>query len=131
MALCWCFPDQATPYSQYVVTLIEAGAQARVPFIWLLEISNALLIAEGLKKISALQTAGFFHQATEWLLPPDTQALGPAFKSLVNIARLYQLSSYDAAYLELALREGLSLATLDRGLRSAARRAGVQLLQVS
>jgi predicted nucleic acid-binding protein len=127
VALCWCFPDQANPCSELVMRLVEGGAEAVVPFIWPVEMSNALLIAERHKKVSASQTAGFFRRAAEWLGPPDVEALGPTFESLVNIARHYQLSSYDAAYLELAIRKGLALATLDGGLRSAARRAGVKL----
>jgi predicted nucleic acid-binding protein len=131
VALCWCFPEQGTSYTDAVMKVVEEGGEVRVPFIWPLEVSNALLIAERYKRVTVRQTAAFFRYAKEWLLPPDTQALGSAFDSLLNLARRYQLSSYDAAYLELALREGLPLATLDSALRSAARRVGVELLAAS
>jgi predicted nucleic acid-binding protein len=127
VALSWCFEDEASKYGDRVLDLL-AETSAVAPAVWPLEITNVLLVAERKKRISRSASARFL--AILWSLPisvvpqPTTQIYGGAFA----LARDTGLSAYDASYLLLALREGLPLATSDRGLKRAATRVDVELV---
>lgn len=129
VTLAWCFEDEATPYTESVLERMKE-TNVVVPPIWGLEVANALLNAErGARHLQRAQTLQFVEKLASlpvqvaWSSPE--RALGPVLET----ARLQKLTSYDASYLELAMREDLPLATLDRALQAAARRAGVQLLE--
>jgi predicted nucleic acid-binding protein len=104
------------------------GDEASVPLIWLLEVVNALLSAERHKHLRQAQSNGFLAQLASLPIHIDSLSKERAFGQVLAAARQYRLTSYDAAYLELAMREGLPLATIDTSLRSAARTAGVRLV---
>ena len=127
VTMAWCFGDQADGYTYSVLDALRTS-RAVVPSIWPLEVANALVVAERRKKLLATHTAEFlaFLEQLPVQLDPDTshQALGP----ILALAREHRLSAYDAAYLELAKRRGLPLATRDKGLQRAARAAAVSLL---
>ncbi|HEV2494245.1 MAG TPA: type II toxin-antitoxin system VapC family toxin [Terriglobia bacterium] len=129
VALCWCFEDQKTPYTEAVFECLAEGEQALVPAVWPLEVINALLVAERRKMINSAQFETFVADLKD--LPVEVDSLGIAriYSPVLRVARRCQLTSYDAAYLELALFEGLQLATLDRNLRAAAKRSGVELFR--
>ena len=130
VAVAWCFEDEATEFTEGVLDLISAGAEALVPSIWPLEIANALLVAERRKRIAlAKVTALLFRIAG---LPISVRPTDPrhAFEQILPMARQQRLSQYDAAYLELAVREGLALATLDGELQRAANEVGVELVSM-
>jgi predicted nucleic acid-binding protein len=132
VAVAWCFEDEGTKFTEGVLDLISAGveAEALVPSIWPLEVANALLMAERRKRIALAKVTGLLARIAG--LPISVRPAAPkhAFEQILPMARQQGLSQYDAAYLELAVREGLALATLDGELQRAAKAVGVELLSV-
>ena len=102
-------------------------ADAVVPNIWHLEATNVLLGAEKRREVNAGEIEGFITQLESLPLHVDSLTSHQAFSRIMALSRIYKLSSYDGAYLELAIREGLPLATLDKDLRKSAKKAGVDL----
>ncbi len=130
VAVAWCFEDEATKFTEGVLDLISGGAEAVVPSIWPLEISNALLVAERRKRIALAKVTALLVRIAGLpisVMPSDAKR---AFEQILPMARQQGLSQYDAAYLELAVREGLALATLDGELQRTAKATGVELLSV-
>lgn len=128
VAVAWCFEDESTKFTESVLDLLSEGADALVPSIWPLEIANALLIAEKRKRIAQAQVTPILQQIASLpisVMPVDAKQ---AFGRILPLARQQTLSEYDAAYLELALRHQLPLATLDSALRRSAQDTGVVLL---
>jgi predicted nucleic acid-binding protein len=130
VAVAWCFDDEATKFTEGVLDLISDGAEALVPSIWPLEVANALLVAERSKRIALAKVTGLLFRIAG--LPISVRPTDPkqAFEQILPMARQQGLSQYDAAYLELAVREGLALATLDGELKRAAQAVGVELVSV-
>ncbi len=127
VTLCWCFENQATQYSETVCEMLARGDEANVPFIWPLEVANVLILAERKKTLKLAQVTGFLEELSAWPIHVDTVGVDRAFQQILSTARRHNLSTYDAAYLELAMREGLPLATLDNGLKRAAKAVGVEI----
>ena len=124
VAMTWCFGDETNPYSEAVLQdLADAGAV--VPSIWLLEMANVLLVAERRKRISKAQSRRFVELLQTLPIAVDDVSAARAWDGVLSLAREQQLSAYDATYLELAMREGLPLATADNALKRAAKRCGV------
>ena len=98
-----------------------------VPGIWSLEVANVIARAETKFGLAEARSADFLHALQQMQIQTDAITHQLAFGDIVQLARRYNLSAYDAAYLELALRTGLPLATLDDALRKAGKKAGVQL----
>jgi len=109
------------------VLLSLAESEAIVPNLWHLEASNVLLGAERRGDTTAGEAERFIVQLENLPLHIDTLTAHQAFSRTMALARAYKLSSYDAAYLELAIREGFPLATLDQQLSKAAREADVEI----
>jgi predicted nucleic acid-binding protein len=130
VAVAWCFDDECTPFSEGILDLLSTGADGVAPGIWPLEVANALLVAERRKRISVAQVTALLGHIVQ--LPVSVETVDPdhAFSGVLSVARQHQLTEYDAAYLELALRRGLPFATLDDKLRQAARMAGIKLVSV-
>jgi predicted nucleic acid-binding protein len=127
VALSWCFDDEHTAACD---ALLEQVAQtgAVAPSLWPLEILNVLTLAERRGRLDALrrqQLMGFLHDLPVTI---DPETAHQAWGLTHQLAAHYQLTLYDAAYLELAQRAHLPLATLDRELRLAAQTLGVALL---
>jgi len=95
--------------------------------IWSLEVANVIARAEIKFGLTEARSADFLHALQQMQIQTDAITHQLAFGDIVHLARRYNLSAYDAAYLELALRTGLPLATLDDALRKAGKKAGVQL----
>lgn len=127
IAASWCFLDEASPASKQLLERMCDEA-ALVPVLWFLELANVLALAEKKKRIDPSQVAEFTGLITSLDLEIDEEASRRAFTNLLPLCRTYQLTSYDAVYLDLALRSQLPLATLDQSLRKAAKNAGVKLL---
>lgn len=127
VAIAWCFADEQTrPVMELLDRVTETGGLA--PLLWPLEALNALLAAERRGRLDAARRdrlAGFLHDLPV-TLDPDTA--GAAWTTTARMAERHKLSMYDAAYLELAARRNLPLATLDKPLRIAAVAIGVELL---
>jgi predicted nucleic acid-binding protein len=111
-----------------MLDLLSTGAEALVPSIWPLEIANALLVAEKRKRIALAQVTALLRRISGLPISVMPIEAKQAFEQILPVARQQGLSEYDAAYLELALRQGLPLATLDRELRRSAQATGVVLL---
>lgn len=126
IALAWCFDDEATPRTdELLIQVRDEGAIA--PGLWRLELSNVLLQAERRGRIGAddvvrrLELIGALPIATD---PETTQR---AWRDVLTLARAERLTTYDASYLELAIRRRAPLLTLDRDLAEAARRRQVSV----
>lgn len=95
------------------------------PPIWPLEVANVLVLSERKRRLTTAESARFIAVLTALPITVDDQTSHRAFNEVLALARAHRLTAYDAAYLELASREGLPIATLDNGLRKAARRLGI------
>jgi len=124
--MAWCFDDEATPYTDGVRDSL-ADKRAVVPSIWPLESANATVIGERRKLLDEARSRRFFVLLEALSIVVDDDTANRAFNDIVHLARKYQLSAYDAAYLELAIRRGLPLACNDVKLKAAAVAAGVVL----
>ncbi len=125
--LAWCFEDEHSISADKILDLM-AVSEALVPTIWPLEVANALLTGERRKRITESEVSHRLSLLAELNIRVDEAGASAGVNELVALARSVKLSAYDAAYLWLAMREGLPLATLDSALRQAARRVGVRLL---
>ena len=125
----WCLEDHS-PYAEKVLDEIIAGEQAYVPALWLYEAISGYG-GIGTKRLShPLKAQGFFEDLRVLDIEVDSATeLSHIFGAAHRLAIKYGLTGYDAAYLELALRTGLPLASLDKDLNKAALRAGVTLVQ--
>ena len=127
VAVAWVHPSQATPETAAMLDAISDGATLEVPALWPMEVANALLVLARRGKLEDDER----QTGLGWLkglpLRVDPEAATLAFSRLSELADAYQLSIYDAAYLELAQRKKLALGCKDGALRKAAKRAGVRL----
>lgn len=128
VTMAWCFPDEATPFTESVFDRLWE-TEALVPAIWPLEVANVLLVGERGGRLATVDTARFLRVLQGLPITVDTETSSRAFGPILLSARQNSLSAYDGAYLELAMRQALPLATMDQQLRAAAARAGVPLLQ--
>jgi len=118
----WFLEDQATPYTEAIALLLETD-QAVVPVLWQLEVANVLRTACKRQRLVAAQAQQIVEQICSLPIEVDINTPGPS--ELLALALQYDLSSYDAAYLELALRLQIPIATKDEPLKAAAESAGV------
>ena len=130
VAVAWVVGTPVDPYAVVVQSHLASGWRAIVPPLWQLEVANGLLMNERRKTLTSAEAdRGLLDLETFLASLADLDATPAAMHELANVARAYQLTVYDAAYLELAKRESLPIATLDKGLRTAAVKAGVALLK--
>jgi predicted nucleic acid-binding protein len=129
VALAWCFPDEATDYADGVLVALD-GRTAMVPAIWSLEITNALLVGERRKRIRQPEVRRFVELLKGLSILEDGQPFADTVSNILPLAREHDLSAYDAAYLDVAVRHGAPLATLDKALQKAGRAAGVKIFEV-
>jgi predicted nucleic acid-binding protein len=127
VTMAWCFEDETTPYSEAVLDALVRGATARVPAIWPFEVLNVVLGATRRTRLSPANARTFLAELRAFPILVDPTETAHVFHLVRTNAEHYHLTAYDAAYLELALREGLPLATLDRGLRDAAVAGGLEI----
>jgi predicted nucleic acid-binding protein len=126
VAIAWCFPDEKDDYAQSVLDAL-ISAPAFVPDLWHLEVANTLLVGERRKRSTQADTVAWMNFLAALPIAADEETKTYAFSDTANLGRSHNLSAYDAAYLELALRRGLLLATLDDKLKAAAHAVGVPL----
>jgi predicted nucleic acid-binding protein len=124
IALSWCFEDEATPETDRLFEVVRDDG-AVVPSLWHLEVGNVLLQAEKRNRISAEDVATRLRLISVLPIATDPETSGKAWHDILSIARTERLTTYDAAYLELAIRRGAVLLTKDELLADAARRRGV------
>ncbi len=124
----WRFDDEATPWTEALLNRLAGGEEMHVPSHWPLEVANALLVARRRERVTAGQVNDFIEDLAALpvrIAPPSTPSEWPA---ILASAERHRLTAYDAAYLELAQRTGMALATLDNDLQNAARTEGIHLL---
>jgi predicted nucleic acid-binding protein len=107
-----------------------ASRWAVVPDLWHLEVVNTLLVGERRKRSTQANTVTWLGFLVSLPITVDEETRLRAFGPTLSLARQHNLSAYDAAYLELAIRRGLALATLDDKLKTAAQTVGVLLFGV-
>lgn len=123
----WIFHDEAIPATDRLLDDLTAGATAWVPSLWHLELGNVLLGAQRRKRIDQAGIEAFLARLLVYNISIDEATTSQAWNKTLDLALLHKLSTYDACYLELALRRNLPLATLDTELIRAANHAGVAL----
>jgi predicted nucleic acid-binding protein len=128
VAMAWCFEDEATEFTDSLLDLLGEGS-ATVPSIWPLEVANVLTISERRGRTNQAKISTFLQLQSHLPITVDPHTAEKALTDILTLARANRLTSYDAAYLELALRKGLPLATLDRELKQVARNLGLPILE--
>jgi predicted nucleic acid-binding protein len=128
IALAWCFADETDAYADGIARAFPR-IEAVVPGLWFLEMANAFVVGERRGRCTQADTVQWTAFLASLPIHIDDQTSGRAWGDTLNLARLQNLSAYDASYLELSLRLGLPLATLDARLKAAASAAGVPLFK--
>jgi predicted nucleic acid-binding protein len=121
----WCFPDERTDYANGVLRVVSA-LEAVAPRLWAYEVRNSVLMGLRRKRITHADAQEFFESLKGL---PIRLADPVSYDDVFSLADRHGLTVYDAAYLDLALREGLPLASLDHALCKAAGNSGVALFQ--
>ncbi len=129
VVMAWCFKDVGGPYAEGVLDAL-ADYEAVVPAIWPLEVANVLTAGERRQRLTAADSTHFLDLLGKLPITVVGETPERVFGAILSLARETGLSSYDASYLDLAMREGLPLATLDEKLARAAKEKGVILFQV-
>jgi len=127
IAMAWLFHDEATPKTTALLNRLTTET-ALVPAWWFIEIANVLAMTERKGRITARESDAFIADLSKLGIERDAEAPERAFTQLLLLCRTHRLTSYDAIYLDLAIRRSLPLATLDYDLRKAAKKLGVSLL---
>ncbi len=127
VVMLWCFKDETNNYADTVLDRLTEAA-AVVPSIWPLEVVNILLVAEGQKRLSESESIRFITLLSQLPIVVELERPEKMMKELLALARVNNLSSYDASYLDLAMRKGFPIATLNNQLIEAARRIDVPIL---
>ena len=129
IVMSWCFNDEANKYGDAVLDGL-AESTAIVPPIWPLEVVNVLLVAERRNRLKQVDSVRFITLLSQ--LPIVVEHEGPErkMKDLLSLGRANNLSSYDAAYLDLAMRNDCPIATLDKKLIEAAKNVDVTILKL-
>ncbi|MEE8480699.1 MAG: type II toxin-antitoxin system VapC family toxin [Desulfobacterales bacterium] len=128
VVMTWCFKDQINQYADAILDRLEVST-AVVPSIWPLEVGNVLLVAERKKRLSEADSTRFIVLLAELPIIIEQEPPERMMKDILALAREHQLSTYDASYLDLAMRKGLPIATLDNRLKAAAKRSQVPTLK--
>ena len=126
VTIAWSFEDEASDYADAVLASLTDAA-AVVPAIWTLEVANALLVGERRNRATQAQTVQTLTILKGLPITVEESSVEETFDRILGLARQQNLSTYDAAYLALAVQRGLPLATLDARLSAAATAIGVPL----
>ena len=129
IVMSWCFEDEASLYADKVLEALD-GDQAVVPTVWPLEVVNVLLVAERKRRLSKADTIRFLALLRSLPIRVEMETSDRIMGEILTLARETGLSSYDASYVDLAMRRNLPIATLDKGLRKTLGRCQVPLLVV-
>jgi predicted nucleic acid-binding protein len=130
LALAWCFADEKDACADAIAARFP-GLEAVVPSLWHIEVANALLMGERRGRSTQADTVNWTGFLGSLPIVVDDETTARVWGDTLNLARVQNLSAYDAAYLELALRRAIPLATLDARLRAAATGVGVPLYRVT
>jgi predicted nucleic acid-binding protein len=128
VTLAWCFEDEATKWSDELLDRLRTGDRSAVPVHWPTEVSNGLLMALRRKRIQPGRSQLFWDELAALPIDVEPPLFPDRAKIVLSMADQFGLTVYDAVYLELALRKGVPIASLDSALLSAASRAGAILV---
>ena len=130
VALAWCFRDERTEATATLLERVQTDAAA-VPSLWHLEVANVLALAERRGRITPAESTELIALLETLEIVVDDETPSRALGRVLDLAREERLTAYDAAYLELAMRLGLPLASKDADLCDAAERLGVSVLRAA
>jgi predicted nucleic acid-binding protein len=126
--MAWCFEDEQDDYADAVLESLEDG-EAFAPAVWPLETGTVLIAAERRQRLDRAATTRFLELLAVLPIHVEQETPERMLKEIISLAREQGLSTYDASYLDLAMRRGLPLATRDAMLVKAARRCGILLFE--
>jgi len=130
VTMAWCFTDEATEFTETLLNrLSDLTDTALVPALWLYEVVNVAEMAVRKGRITREKATAFLESLADLPIEVEDLSRTEVFVSVRALAERYRLTSYDAAYLELAIRHRLPLAAFDNDLNKAARAAGVELVK--
>jgi predicted nucleic acid-binding protein len=133
VTLSWLLRDTAVRDEGYPLAVLnslrDTSTVAAVPMTWGLEVANVIARSEAKDLVTAAQSGSFIALLEGISIDVDAETFTHVLSDTLQLSRRYQLSSYDASYLELALRSGAPIATLDDDLRRAATKAGVKIFK--
>lgn len=128
ITLAWCFFDEQTTFTRSILRSIPRRV-ALVPNIWPIETANVIAMAERKGRIDQAQSKEYLELLRELRIEIDSETSSRALTDILSLSRSHNLTAYDAAYLELAMRKGAELATCDAELLRAAQDVGVSLVE--
>ena len=128
IVLTWCFPDEEARKAEEISERIALGDKLAVPAFFQHEVLNALLMGEKRKRLTSDLIQTFINDLEQLPAEVDAPTAGTVFHTTQNLCRKHGLTAYDAAYLELAMRHGIALATADGALERAARAEGIEIV---
>ena len=128
VVMSWCFKDEKNKYGDAVLDRL-AESTAIVPPIWPLEVVNVLLVAERRNRLKQVDSVRFITLLLQLPIVVEQEGPGKKMKDLLALGRANNLSSYDAAYLDLSMRKDCPIATLDKKLIEAAKKVDVTILK--
>jgi predicted nucleic acid-binding protein len=133
VTLSWLLRDTAARDEGYPLAVLIAmrdnSTTAAVPMTWGLDVANVIARSEAKDLVTAAQSGSFIALLEGIPIDVDAETFTHVLSDTLQLSRRYRLSSYDASYLELALRSGAPIATLDDDLRGAAAKAGVKIFK--
>lgn len=127
IAVAWCFEDEASDTCDALLERVRDEG-ALVPSLWYLELGNVMIQAERRGRIMPADVSIRLELIGDLPISADNETSPRALHEILALARAQNLTTYDAAYLELAIRHGLPLATNDKRLRNAGISTGVQVI---
>jgi len=127
LTMAWCFVDETTLAASELLDRL-AEESVLVPSLWFLEVANVLAMAEKRKRITAGASDRFLALLDTLEIEVDVEAHNRSFSDLIPLCRTHGITSYDAVYLDVAIRHRLPLASLDDDLRRSAKTLGIKLL---
>lgn len=126
VTMAWCFEDESSALADNVLEHL-ADTEAWVPALWAFEVANVLLVAERRGRLTPADSMRFVALLSGLPILIDDSVHDRALGSVLSTGRDYDLSAYDATYLELAMRLGGVMATGDERLRKACQRSGIPI----
>jgi predicted nucleic acid-binding protein len=130
VALAWALPDETSKRAERFLADLDQETTLWVPALWWYELANALTMAHRRRRLTESDAVQLVELYGTLPIQTDTHLNSDAVWRFQALAKEHSLSAYDAAYLELAQRKGTGLATLDKPLTKAARKAGVHVLHL-
>ena len=130
VTMAWCFTGEATEFTETLLRRLSNLTDiAIVPALWLYEVVNVTELAVRKGRISAEKAHAFLESLADLPIAIENPTLPQMFVSVRALVDQYNLTAYDAAYLELAIRHNLPIASSDEALTKAAQAAGVGLVE--